>query len=113
MTSEDWRTVLLALIAMIGSIGAAMVAVYGQMLLKRANAAKDAAVTAVSVAADTKQLINGRMDQLLETAIAKAFAAGKEQGIATVAKVVAESPNVSLEGHDIAKAVVAATVVKV
>lgn len=108
MTSDDWKTVLLALIAMIGTVAAAMVAIYGQMLLRRTDEAKNAAATAKNVAAETRTMINGRMDQLLVIERDKAFAAGRAEGIATVSKVVADSPHVSLEGHDIAKAIIAA-----
>lgn len=87
-------TFLMGLLPMIG---------YALKILNdKVNAAK-------ATAADTKTLLNGRMDLLLQAHGDRRYAEGKADGIATVSKAVADSPHVGMEASAIAQAVVDAS----
>lgn len=109
MSSEDWKTVLLALIATGGTVFTALVTVYLEILRRKSNAAEVAATAAKKEASQTKVLINGRMDEMLRSVAEKAYAEGKASGIATVSKAVAESPNIPIGTRELATAVATAT----
>ena len=112
MTSEDWKTVLLALITTGGGLFATFAAVWLEWLRRKSNVAKETAAAAVDkaqaasdVAHSTNRLVNGRMDELLESAQKKAYAEGFAAGTAKVMAAVAESPKVSLDAQGVAQAV--------
>lgn len=109
MTSEDWKTVLLALITTGGGVFATFAAIYLEWLRRKATAAEVAASAAQKTASDTKLLINGRMDDLLEQAKAKAYAEGLAAGVAKVSDAVARSPKISLDAQGVAGAIAAAS----
>lgn len=130
MTSEDWKTVLLAAIAALSTFGGAVVVAYGEILRRKANsnatkaetaavAADDARVTAENAAVEmrnTQGLINGRLDAWMaqKEAEAKAreeiaFARGHIEGMKTLAKSMVDNPKVPVDAQTVAQVVAAAS----
>lgn len=114
MTSEDWKTVLLAFIALLGTISSAVAGIYAEMLRRKAvriegkqdindqktdDAAKKAEEAANSSARtakkvdETQKIVNGRMDELLKAARDAAFAEGKAAGIAEAKEKEKDKPS--------------------
>ncbi len=97
LSSEEWKTLLLAVIAL-----------YMEWLRRKSNAAADAAKDAKVEATTTKKLLNGRMDELLKEAREKAYAEGHKAGVAAASQTIGSNPNIPVEGQEIAKAVASA-----
>lgn len=74
-------------------------------LIKQLADAKKAAL-------ETKDLINGRMDEIKRNEYSKGFKDGVAQGMTIVGKAVVDSPNVSVEAKDVSKAMVEAANLK-
>lgn len=134
MSSEDWKIVLLSLIATISGLGtaaiAAIVTIYGELLRKKANESKvalDTAKTAADVAKEvavetktemvaTKKAMNGRVDDLIAAmvkektaAVAEAYANGHADGMAKTAAAIAQSKKIPIDAQGVAEAIAAAS----
>jgi chromosomal replication initiation ATPase DnaA len=110
MTSEDWKTVLLAFIATIGGVLNAIILVYVEHLRRKqtANDKKTDDATVASKAAEAsaneaKRAVNGRLDELLQSAKEKAFLEGKAAALAEAAAVSVAQQKAKVAADAVAK----------
>lgn len=99
MSSEDWKTVLLAFIGVLATAVTTAGSIFGSYIWLRLKAMQQTQT-------ETKTLINGRMDDLLQAARDKAYAEGHAAGMQATAKGVADSPNVPMGVKEMAKVIV-------
>jgi len=110
MSSEDWKVVLLSLIATGGSAFATFAAVMLWWLKSKADKADASSLKAVDAAAEMKSLVNGRMDQMLIEAKARAYIEGHQAGVAFTAKTLGESSKIPIDQQEVLKAVAVAQI---
>lgn len=126
MTSEDWKTVLLAAITALGTFGGALLVLYGEILRRKANenstkmdTAADKATVAAETAAETSKMVNGRMDDWkdsmlkeVEARVRRAYADGTvdghRNGVASAVQAIAADPKIPLDQKAAMDAVVKA-----
>lgn len=91
MTSEDWKTVLLAFIGVLMTAVTTGGSILGTYLLIRLK--------------QVKTLVNGRMDEMRKQERAAGYAEGHAAGLAIVSQAVANSPQIPLSAAAVAQAV--------
>ena len=116
MTSEDWKTVLLTFIAMIGTIFGPVIVGYMEYLRRKASQAAVDSSAAKEMATETKQLINGRLDELLAAkdkerviAVAEAYTQGHSKGMNQTAQAMIENPKVPVDAKTVAEVIAASS----